>query len=257
MLPAIEQALPPILELKYGPPDGQGPQPRLRAQYGYSVPADLYEAFVFSIVTPNTRWLDVGSGRSPFPGNLQAARQLAERCALLVGIDPSDNIHTNDIVHQRHQCLLEDFAAEQPFDLVTLRMVAEHITTPESALAALARLTAPEGRVVLLTVNKWSPASIAAALTPMSVHRRAKKLLWNAHEEDAFPVAYKMNTRGALKTLFETAGFREELFYWVDDCQSLTFSDTLLKAELTLRTWLRRIRLRYPELCILASYKRA
>ena len=66
-----------------------------------------------------------------------------------------------------------------------------------------------------------------------------------------------MNTRRALKNLFEPAGLKEELFYWVDDCQSLMFSDTLLKAELTLRKWMRGVGLRYPELCILASYRRA
>lgn len=257
MLPAISDALPRILELKYGPPDRQDRHPRLRAQYGYAVPSDLYEAFVFSLVTPNTRWLDVGSGRTPFPGNPQGARQLAERCALLVGIDPSDNIQANTFVHQRHQCLLEDFATDQQFDLITLRMVAEHITHPESTVATFARLVAPGGRVVMLTVNKWSPGSVVAAVTPMSVHHRAKKLLWNTREEDTFPVAYKMNTRRALKNLFEPAGLKEELFYWVDDCQSLMFSDTLLKAELTLRKWMRGVGLRYPELCILASYRRA
>ena len=197
MLPAISDALPRILELKYGPPDRQDRHPRLRAQYGYAVPSDLYEAFVFSLVTPNTRWLDVGSGRTPFPGNPQGARQLAERCALLVGIDPSDNIQANTFVHQRHQCLLEDFATDQQFDLITLRMVAEHITHPESTVATFARLVAPGGRVVMLTVNKWSPGSVVAAVTPMSVHHRAKKFLWNTREEDTFPVAYKMNTRRA------------------------------------------------------------
>jgi len=135
-------------------------------------------------------------------------------------------------------------------------MVAEHITDPQQAVSAFAKLTAPGGRVVILTVNKWSPGSVVAALTPMIVHHRAEKFLWNSREEDTFPVAYKMNTRRTLKKLFEPAGLKEELFYWIDDCQALMFSDTLMKTELTLRKWLRSVGLRYPEQCILASYQR-
>ena len=71
------------------------------------------------------------------------------------------------------------FRTERTYDLITLRMVAEHIAHPRDAVAALARLAKPGGRVVVYTVWKWSPASIAAAVTPMAVHHRLKKLLWD------------------------------------------------------------------------------
>ena len=95
-----------------------------------------------------TVWLDVGCGRSIFPHTRAAAKLLAERCQRLVGLDPSDNIRDNDIVHERAQCRLEDYVAE-----------------PEGAIAALSRLIAPGGRVVVFTVDKWAPVTILSGPT--------------------------------------------------------------------------------------------
>jgi hypothetical protein len=62
-----------------------------------------------------------------------AAQLLADRCRLLVRIDPNGNIHANDIVHERAQCVLEDYVTDRRFDLVTLRMVARPMSRPARA----------------------------------------------------------------------------------------------------------------------------
>jgi SAM-dependent methyltransferase len=255
MLLIAEQNLPFILRLKYGPPDRLGPSPRLRRWFGYSSPDDWYEAAVAGLVTATTTWLDVGCGRNVFPSNRAAAKLLAERCRLLVGIDPSDNIHANDIIHERAQCVLEDYVTDRRFDLVTLRMVAEHITDPVGTVRALARLTSAGGRVVIYTVSKWSPVTVVSAITPFRFHVAAKRFLWRTDERDTFPTAYRMNTRRELRRLFAAGGFLEESFYHLDDCMS--FGRFLWLSRLELLAWrtLRSVGLRYPEASILAVFR--
>ena len=195
-----------VLKLKYGPLDKTGWGPRLRSRFGYQTPDDWYEATLFQSVTKDTVWLDVGCGRFLLGSNHPTAKVLAKRCRHLVGLDPSDNIDDNPYVHERVKSTLEDYQTDREFDLISLRMVAEHICNPEAAIAALSRLTKPGGQVVIYTTCKWSPACLVAAATPMSVHHAAKRWLWGTEERDSFPVAYKMNTRGTLRRLFAKEG---------------------------------------------------
>src|SRR6266550_3496812 len=203
------------LRLKYGSTDKTGWGPQLRASFGYHTPDDWYEAAVFERVSKETVWLDVGCGRSMFPSNPATAGLLGRRCRLLVGLDPSDNITDNPYIHERAKCSVEDFKTERQFDLITLRMVAEHIRDPETVVAALSRLAKPGGAVVIYTISKWAPVSLVSAATPMSVHHAMKRWLWRTDERDTFPIAYKMNTRQALRHLLSTEGFREESFRYL------------------------------------------
>ena len=118
---------------------GEGPSRRKR--YGYYTPDDVYEATVEKLLPAGGRWLDVGGGRDVFPTYPRLAEKLAGVAGRLVAVDPSDNVHHNPVAHERHQCLIEDYRAAEPFDLLTLRMVAEHVTDPPAAAAALGRLT--------------------------------------------------------------------------------------------------------------------
>jgi SAM-dependent methyltransferase len=249
--------MPAVLQFKYGAPATRGWSPRLRDQFGYSSPDDWYEAMLFHLIDSTTEWLDVGCGRNIFPSNPAAAAHLARRCARLVGIDPSDNVRDNELVHEWAQCLLQDYETDLPFDLVTMRMVAEHIEEPATAMAALRRLVRPGGRVVIYTVAKFSPASLVSAVTPMPVHHVAKRLLWGGEERDTFPVAYRMNTRKALRRQFEAAGFGEEAFSYLDDCRSFAQWKALAVVELAMWRGLRSVGLRYPESCLLGIYRRA
>ncbi|MGA9868667.1 MAG: class I SAM-dependent methyltransferase [Acetobacteraceae bacterium] len=250
--PSIEQ----VLDLKYGPSASRNWGPRLRDRFGYRTPDDWYEALLFDLVAPDTAWLDVGCGRSMFPSNAAVAALLARRCRRLVGLDPSDNVQENPFLHDRAQCLLQDYRTDERFDLITARMVVEHITDPAGALEALARLTKPGGRVVIYTVEKVSPVTLISALTPIGFHHTAKRILWKAEERDTFPTAYKMNTRRTLRSLFETAGFGEESFRHLDDCRAFGRWRTLNTAELAARRALNAAGLRYPDACILATYRR-
>jgi 2-polyprenyl-3-methyl-5-hydroxy-6-metoxy-1,4-benzoquinol methylase len=230
--------------------------PRLRARFGYFTPDEHYEAVVSRLVTPGCAWLDVGCGRNIFPSNHSLGKMLADRCGVLVGVDPDATLEENPLVHERARQSIEDFKTERTFDVVTLRMVAEHVTNPAGSVSALARLTRRGGKVVVYTINQWSPIPLITWLVPFRLHHLPKRLLWRTDPKDTFPVAYRMNTRNALQRVFEEYGFREVEFGHLDDCRTFSRFRAMLLLELCLWRALRAVGLRYPENCLLGVYER-
>src|SRR4051812_25433977 len=164
-----------LFALKYGDPATTGPNPRRRHRFDYFLPADVYEATVANAVFPGCDWLDVGGGASPFPDNPRLAAELAARAGRFVGVDPSANVHDNPYTREKHRAFIENYHADAPFDLATLRMVAEHVTDPPAVVAALARLVKPGGRAIVLTVDLWSPITVVSRLTPFGIHHPVKE----------------------------------------------------------------------------------
>ncbi|HWB13955.1 MAG TPA: methyltransferase domain-containing protein [Pirellulales bacterium] len=148
-------------------------------------------------------------------------------------------------------------ATSRRFDVITLRMVAEHIVDPTKTLAALSRFSKPRGRVVIYTVNRWSPLALAAWLVPFRLHNPVKRVLWKTEPEDTFPVAYRLNTRATLSRRFADAGFREALFTTLADCRVFFRFRGLRRLELGLWLACQAARIPYPESCLLAVYERA
>jgi SAM-dependent methyltransferase len=245
-----------VFATRYGDGNGVGWGPRIRERFNYFTPDEYYEAMVNKLVTVNCEWLDVGCGRYVFPNNVNLARILSERCAFLAGVDPDLTIDENTFIHQRHKSSIENFRSDRAFDVVTLRMVAEHFVDPVRVVESLSQLTKPGGRVVVYTINRWSAVSIITWLTPFKLHHPIKSLLWGAEEKDTFPVMYRMNTRRALVRLFQRFGFREQYFVYLDDCRSLSRFRATQFCELYSWRIIRALGFRYPENCLLGIYER-
>lgn len=241
---------------KYGTVEDMGWMQRLWSRIGYYSPDDYYEATVAKLVFPRCDWLDVGCGRNVFPGNERLGRRLAQRCGCLVGADPDETIAENTQVHEKVRASVESLRLDRQFDLITLRMVAEHIERPDLAVASLARLAKPGGLVVVLTVNRWSPVALAASIVPHALHHPIKSALWKTEEKDTFPVSYRMNTRKQLARCFVAAGFRERAFNYLDDCRSMYRFGWAHRAELAVCRLLRSVGLPYAENCLLGIYER-
>ena len=244
-----------FIKLKYGDLALGGWSPRLRERFGYETPDDCYELKVEAYVTPGTDWLDVGCGRLLFGQNVRLAAQLAARARSLDGIDPSANILENELLQHKEQCLLEDYRPGRQYDLMTLRMVVEHMTDPAASVAAMARLVRPGGHVIIYTVNKRSPIPVLSSITPTSFHVWAKRLLWNGEERDTFPTVYKMNTRKTLQGLF-AGSFDETSFDYLSDTRTLAQFKISSVMELALWRGLKAMGILYPENCLLGVYTR-
>jgi SAM-dependent methyltransferase len=245
-----------VFDLKYrrGPTLGWGPKTRLR--FGYFNPDDHYEAIVAKLVTDGIHWADVGCGRDVFPSNPALAAQLSKRCGILFGIDPDPNIRENPFITEGFEGVIEDCPSDRCFDLITLRMVAEHITDPVRVVAKLGQMTKPGGLVVVYTPNKWAPVSLLAASVPNHLHHRFKRLVWNAEERDTFPTAFKLNTRAALANHFSANDMSEVYFAFLDDCRTFSEFRLLSYLELLAQKTLRSFRIRYPENCLLGIYRK-
>jgi 2-polyprenyl-3-methyl-5-hydroxy-6-metoxy-1,4-benzoquinol methylase len=253
-LAPTREELDSIFLRKYGSPLSWSP--RLRRRFGYFTPDDVYETVVAARVKEGVSWLDVGGGRDIFPSNPAEARRLTALCRRVTGVDPSDNILENPFVTERVQSFIEDYESAEPFDLLTLRMVAEHIEHPRKAVAAMRRLVRPGGAVVLYTVNKSAPTTWASWALPFRTHHFFKRVLWNSEERDTFPVVYKMNTRRRLHELFQEAGFEERLFLRLPDCRIFTRWRWLNALELSAWRLCEALALPYPESCLLGVYER-
>ncbi len=245
-----------IYDEKYGRKESLGWGPKLRMKFGYYSPDEYYEAAVAKLMTPQCAWIDVGCGRHIFPSNPELAKRLSNEAEYLLGVDPDENIQSNPFIHEAFQGPIEDVVQERDFDLVTFRMVAEHIENPVATLNTLNSILKPGGYVVIYTPHKYAPISIVAKYTPMKLHHTLKKIIWDTEERDTFPVQYKMNTHKDLKHLFYENGFEEIYFAHIDDCRATGKFYFLNYLELSVWKLLNKIGLHYPETCILTVCKK-
>ncbi len=250
-------ALRQMFHLRYGPEAMLGWGPRLRRAHGYHTPDDVYEALVAGLVAPGVVWLDVGCGRELFPNHRGLAQALSQRCAHLVGVDPDPTLQENPWVHEKVAATIDAYDGQGRFDLVTLRMVAEHVDDPEACVRSVARALRPGGVAVVYTVFGGSPMPLLTRLAPMWLRHRVKSWLWGTQPKDTFPTRFRMNTRGALQRLFAGVGMREEVFLRLDDCRTFARFRSLCELELQLRRACRCVGLPYPEHCLLGVYRRS
>jgi len=227
-----------------------------RYQAEYLTPEDHYELLIDQIVTSHSSWLDVGCGRAPFPNNESLSGELSRRCERMVGIDPDPAVLENPFVHDRQQLTLDEFFPDEKFDLITARMVVEHVQSPDAFVDGLVRATDIGSRVIFFTVNWLSLTAIAAHCTPMSVHNWVKRFLWRTAARDTFPTAYRMNQRHVLRSLMQAKGFKEESYSTLADASVFWRLPVLRNIELRYWQVTSTLRLPYPDSCILAVFQR-
>jgi 2-polyprenyl-3-methyl-5-hydroxy-6-metoxy-1,4-benzoquinol methylase len=251
-----DTALRQMFHRRYGAADRLGWGPRLRAAHRYYTPDDVYEALVAGLVAPGSSWLDVGCGRELFPSNPGLAEALSRRCARLTGVDPDVTLQENAWVHEKVASGIDAYDGGGAFDLVTLRMVAEHIDDPAACARAIARALRPGGLAVVYTVFAGSPMPVLTRLAPMALRHKVKAWLWGTAPKDTFPTRFRMNTRSALQRLFAGVGMREEAFLRLDDCRTFARFRALHELELRAMRLCRALRLPYPEHCLLGCYRK-
>jgi 2-polyprenyl-3-methyl-5-hydroxy-6-metoxy-1,4-benzoquinol methylase len=241
---------------RYGPQHALGWGPRLRQSCNYYTPDDIYESLVAGLIVKGMSWLDVGCGRELFPNNLGLAEILSKRCEKLTGVDPDPTLEENPWVHEKIQGGIDTFDGEGGFDLVTMRMVAEHIADPSACVKSIARALRPGGLAVVYTVSAISPMPLLTCLAPMGLRHVVKSWLWGTQPKDTFPTCFKMNSRSVLMRQFLAVGMKEETFMRLDDCRTFAKFQMMSKIEMKLMRACRAIGMPYPEHCLLGIYRK-
>lgn len=250
------KALRQMFHLRYGPEATLGWGPRQRRAYGYHTPDDVYEALVAGTVAPGLAWLDVGCGRDLFPNHPGLAETLSKRCARLVGVDPDPTLQENRWVHEKVALGIDAYDGGGAFDLVTLRMVAEHIADPMACVRSVGRALRPGGLAIVYTVFAGSPMPLLTRLAPMGLRHVVKSWLWGTQPKDTFPTCFRMNTRSALQRQFAAIGMQEAAFLRLDDCRTFARFRWLNEMELRLMRLCRAVGLPHPEHCLLGVYRK-
>lgn len=251
-----EASLRQMFHRRYGSQRSLGWGPLLRQRCNYYTPDDVYEALVAGIVVKGLSWLDVGCGRELFPNNLGLAEILSKRCGRLTGVDPDPTLHENPWVHEKISGGIHQFDGEADFDLVTMRMVAEHIADPMACTKSIARALRPGGLAVVFTVAAVSPMPLLTRLAPMELRHIVKSWLWGSQPKDTFPTCFKMNARDVLQRQFAAVGMREEQFLRLDDCRTFARFQTMSKIEMAIMRACRAMGMPYPEHCLLGLYRK-
>jgi SAM-dependent methyltransferase len=174
--------------------------------YGPSAVGELERCFLEAIerlVRPGDRVLDAGCGS----GRL-FTYDLRGRASLVVGVDLSADVVQNPNVDSplRANLTALPFASET-FDLIICKHVLEHLEQPDSAFRELARVLRPQGRLLILTPNRFHYVPLLASLLPPSFQRLVASGRGLAPRE-AHPTVYRANTPHRLRRLARQAGLR-------------------------------------------------
>lgn len=178
----------------------------VRRFYGPSAVGELERRFVEAIerlVGPGDRLLDAGCGSGRlFTYNLRG------RASLVVGVDTSPDVAHNPNIDAplRASLTVLPFASET-FDLIICKHVLEHLADPKAAFRELARVLSPQGRLLLLTPNRFHYVPLLASLLPHRVHRLVASGR-GLTPADVHPTVYRANTPRRLRRLARQAGLR-------------------------------------------------
>jgi len=85
------------------------------------------------------------------------------------------------------------------FDLILLRFVVEHIEFPQKAMQEISRILKPNGKIIILTTNIFSPIIFLPKLLPYKFRKKLILKIFGVAEDDIFPTYHRINSKRAIK----------------------------------------------------------
>jgi SAM-dependent methyltransferase len=200
---------------------------------------------VQSLLSPEMVVLDVGCGRGG--GADRIAKNASEKCRLLkgackkvIGIDVDRAGEQNKLIDEFRPIEGDRWPVETAsIDLLVSDAVVEHIKNPDQFFAECSRVVKPGGYLCIRTPNRWSYASIAAAIIPNRFHAKVVSIVQPGREErDVFPTYYRANTVRKLRNLLRSHHFEGCVYPHNAEPAHLSFSRWSYGFGVYLHRWL-------------------
>ena len=148
---------------------------------------EAYETVLDAAITGQTVWLDIGCGKNEFVARFGGKARNA------IGIDLLDCKDRSDApflqADLRHIPLPSGYA-----NLITLRLVVEHLERGSDDLADVCRLLDPGGRLIILTTNSLSPIIFLPRLLPYRQKSWTIQKMFGVASHDIFPTFHRFNS---------------------------------------------------------------
>jgi SAM-dependent methyltransferase len=201
-----------------------------RQRYGQMRPgwrpsSHVYQDLVARRLTPETRVLDLGCGRGG------VMERLHSRVALVVGLDrdwQSLLEYRAPAVALSHGVAERLPYADGTFNLVCCSWVLEHLRSPGSVFAEVARVLRVGGRFVFLTPNARHPLLMLNRALRWTRGRLVDRF-YDRGEPDIFPALYRANTAMQVERLARRTGMERASLRFIGDPTYLAFSEPLFR----------------------------
>jgi SAM-dependent methyltransferase len=192
----------------------------------WAAKSEAYASLISEHLSPDTVWLDAGCGSRLLEADMDPLENwLSDHCKTIVGIDAS--VTSNRNIKSLVQGSLYDLPfANNSLDLITYRMVVEHLDQPRYAFAEAARCLRPGGAIVVITPNLMNYGVLGNAVATKLLPNKLRLSIVHASDsradEDIFPVRYHANTMPRLVQSLnasglqahETVGLLQQGPYW-------------------------------------------
>lgn len=178
---------------------------------GYSRDDKTMEFYgrVNALLRPDSVVVDFGAGRGGFMDEpeswLRELQLLRGKVAKVIGVDIDPVVKENPSIDEA-QVWSPGNPIDLPdasVDLILSDYTFEHVDDPSLVVAELQRILKPGGWICARTPNRWGYIALGARMVPNRLHARVlERLQPTRAERDVFPTRYRMNTRGAVRSLF-------------------------------------------------------
>ena len=153
---------------------------------------EVFNATLRELLTPKTRWVDIGCG------NNEIIAEYGNLCGLAVGLDIVPPPHRRNAPFI--QADLKNIPLPDAFaDVITLRMVVEHIHRIPKAFSDVERILKKGGKLLMLTTNVWSPVVFITKMLPHRLKKRAIRRCFHLEEQHVLPVYHRFNSPRRIK----------------------------------------------------------
>ena len=192
----------------------------------WAAKTEAYAALVSEHLSSGAVWLDAGCGSRLLEDDMDPLEDwLVGHCKSVFGMDLGVTSHRN--INALLQGSLYDLPfRENSVDLITCRMVVEHLDRPAQAFAQVTRCLRPGGAFIVVTPNLLNYGIFGNAVATKVISEKLRLRIVHAAdsrgEEDIFPVRYKANTMHRLVNLLNDSGLqvhktisvRQQRPYW-------------------------------------------